>query len=173
MNGKPLNDPIPDTLVDPATGDVVSPAANGPSALLDTFSITKPDVEGDLLVHLQAPEKAMPGAVVPFDIRVSNHSRYPLNGVQIVLTLPNGTAFAGSSGDSVTLLGREVVVTIGRLDVGGEASVELYAILAGDLHEGTNLRAQALVRSSTALSVISNETNSHVSIQDRGNDHDN
>jgi len=35
VNGQPLNDPIPDTQVDPANGQVISAPANGVSALLD------------------------------------------------------------------------------------------------------------------------------------------
>src|SRR6202158_4007933 len=56
VNRKAVNDPIPDTLVDPATGNVVSPAADGPSALLDTFVVTKPDLEDQLHARLEAPE---------------------------------------------------------------------------------------------------------------------
>lgn len=157
VNGTPLNDPIPDTLVDPTTGDVVSIPAGGSSALLDTFSVTKPDVEGDLLVHLQAPEKTMPGALVPFEVTISNYSKYPLNGVQLVLTLPDQAAFGGSTGDFTTVQGRDVVVTIGRLDVGDQANVKVPVRIASDLRKGTQLQARAVVRSSTALSVTSNE----------------
>src|SRR5215472_13162847 len=35
VNGAPLNDPIPDALVDPSAGNVVSSPATGQSALLD------------------------------------------------------------------------------------------------------------------------------------------
>jgi hypothetical protein len=64
VNGNPVNDPIPDTLVDPATGNVVSAPADGPSALLDRFVVTKPDLEEQLRVRLDAPESVGAGCSV-------------------------------------------------------------------------------------------------------------
>jgi len=48
INGHPLNDPIPDTMVDPATGLVVSPPATGTPALLDKWTVTKPELQKEL-----------------------------------------------------------------------------------------------------------------------------
>ncbi|HVH60918.1 MAG TPA: metallophosphoesterase family protein, partial [Candidatus Sulfotelmatobacter sp.] len=70
VNGTPLNDPIPDTLVDPATGDVVSPAAVGQSALLDKFTVTKPDVEDGVSVHIDGPQQAAAGTAITYNVRV-------------------------------------------------------------------------------------------------------
>jgi len=47
VNGAPLNDPIPDALVDPSAGNVVSSPATGQSALLDKFTVTKPDLQNN------------------------------------------------------------------------------------------------------------------------------
>jgi uncharacterized repeat protein (TIGR01451 family) len=162
VNGKPLNDPLPDTLVDPATGNVVSPPADGPSALLDTFTITKPQLEDALVARLHAPEKARRGDTIKFRVEVKNHSTYALNGVQVALTLPREATFAGTTSDSLTVHGREVVITLGRLAIGAEANVEISANLEGDLREGTTVEARAEVRSSTALAVKSNETDTHI-----------
>jgi len=170
VNGKPLNDPIPDVLVDPATGDVVTPPADGPSTLLDTFTVTKPQVEDTLVAWLYAPKKAKPGDTIKFRVEVKNHSTYALNATQVVITLPHETTFAGKTSDSLTVHGREAVITLGRLVSGGEASVEIDAIVEADLHEGTNLEAHAVVRSSTALSVKSNETDTHVTSHRDGDD---
>jgi hypothetical protein len=162
INGTPLNDPIPDTLVDPATGNVVSAPADGPSALLDKFSVTKPDLEENLTVQLGAPGEAAAGGGIAFAVRLHNHSRYALNGVQVVLTLPHGVSFSGTLSDTLTLHGSEVVVTLGRLAAGGEQTVDVAGTLAAGLAPGTVLRAHAVVRSSTALPVDSNETNTKV-----------
>src|SRR5260370_11373878 len=56
VHGAPLHDPIPDTLVDPATGAVVTPPADGPSALLDKFIIVKPEVDDPVRVRLSASD---------------------------------------------------------------------------------------------------------------------
>ena len=156
VNGTPLNDPIPDTLVDPTTGDVVSPAAVGQSALLDKFTVTKPDVEDGVSVHIDGPQQAAAGTAITYNVRVRNGSAYPLNGAQLVIHLPDGTAFAGATNDTLTVHGAQVVVTVGRIGVGGVETVEVSATLAASLPARTILRASAALRSSTALPVSSN-----------------
>lgn len=156
VNGTPLNDPIPDTLVDPTTGDVVSPAAAGQSALLDRFTVTKPDVEDGVSVHIDGPQQAAAGTAITYNVRVRNGSAYPLNGAQLVIHLPDGTAFAGATNDTLTVHGAQVVVTVGRIGVGGVETLEVSATLAASLPARTILRASAVLRSSTALPVSSN-----------------
>src|ERR1019366_9220012 len=43
INGNRLNDPIPDTVIDPATGGVISAPAVGMPAMLDKITVEKPD----------------------------------------------------------------------------------------------------------------------------------
>jgi uncharacterized repeat protein (TIGR01451 family) len=168
VNGTVLNDPIPDTLVDPLTGDVVSAPGTGPSALLDKFTITKPDLQdnqdgnsqGGLTAHLSAPSQATAGSTITYSVRVRNDSGYALNGTQVVVNLPAGVTFAGSTSDTLTVQGTvhgsQVVVTLGRLGVGSGQSAQVPATLAPGLAGGTTLKASAVVRSSTALPVSSN-----------------
>lgn len=156
VNGMPLNDPIPDTLVDPATGDVVSAPAVGQSALLDQFTVTKPDVEDGVSMHMDGPNQATPGGTITYSVRVRNGSAYPLNGAQVVISLPDGAAFAGTASDTLTVHGTQVVVTLGRVGVGGMQSVQVNATLASSLAAQTMLKASAVLRSSTALPVASN-----------------
>ena len=156
VNGTPLNDPIPDTLVDPTTGDVVSRAATGQSALLDKFTVTKPDVEDGVSVHIDGPQQAAAGSVITYNVRVRNGSTYPLNGAQVVIHLPDGAAFAEGTNDTLTVHGAQVVVTVGRLGIGGVETVEVSATLASSLPARTMVRASAVLRSSTALPVSSN-----------------
>lgn len=156
VNGVPLNDPIPDTLVDPSTGNVVSAPASGPSALLDKFTITKPDVEDGVSVHLDGPQQAAPGSTITYNLRVRNGSAYPLNGTQLVISLPSGASFAGTASDTLTVHGSQVVVTLGRVGIGGTQSEQVTATLASSLASRTMLQARAVLRSSTALPVASN-----------------
>lgn len=166
VNGAPLNDPIPDTLVDPLTGNVVTAPASGQSALLDKFTIAKPDLEnnqngnaqGGLEVHLSAPTSATAGSTIAYRVRVQNDSSYALNGTQVVVNLPAGATFGGSSSDTLTVHGSQVVFTLGRLGIGNEQTVQVPVTLASTLSRGTLLRASAVVRSSTALPVSSNES---------------
>ena len=164
VHGVPLNDPLPDTLVDPTTGDVVTPPAVGQSALLDKFTVTKPDLgdnqdinlQGGLEAHLSAPSRASAGSTITYSVRIQNNSGYALNGTQVVVNLPQGASFAGTTSDTVTVHGSQVVVTLGRLGVGSGQTVQVPAALASGLAGGTQLRASAVVRSSTALPVSSN-----------------
>src|SRR5215467_399999 len=166
FNGNPLNDPIPDTLVDPATGSVVTAPAVGQSALLDKFTVTKPDLEnnqdgnaqGGLTAQLSGPSQASAGSTIRYTVRLQNDSGYALNGTQVVVNLPGDASFAGTTCDTLTVHGSQVVVTLGRLAVGAGQTVQVSAALASGLAEGTSLRASAVVRSSTALPVSSNPT---------------
>jgi len=166
FNGNPLNDPIPDTLVDPATGSVVTAPAVGQSALLDKFTVTKPDLEnnqdgnaqGGLTAQLSGPSQASAGSTIRYTVRLQNDSAYALNGTQVVVNLPGDASFAGTTSDTLTVHGSQVVVTLGRLAVGAGQTVQVSAALASGLADGTSLRASAVVRSSTALPVSSNPT---------------
>jgi Calcineurin-like phosphoesterase/Purple acid Phosphatase, N-terminal domain/Domain of unknown function DUF11 len=160
-NGKPVNDPIPDTLVDPATGNVVSPPADGPSALLDKFVVLKPNLDDQLRVRLQAPESASPGAQFTYSLSVDNRSSYNLNGTQAVFNLPNGVTFVNSPDGGAVQVGNSVVVTVGRLSAGGSADIHLNVAVAPDAG-GDTLAASGVIRSSTALPVQAEHVRTHV-----------
>jgi uncharacterized repeat protein (TIGR01451 family) len=160
VNGTPLNDPIPDTLVDPATGNVVSAPATGASALLDKFVVTKPDLSEDLRVHLSAPHSVAAGGQLTYTLKVRNGSSHGLNGTQAVFEIPNGLTFVASPDGSATQVDNQIVVTIGRLDAGGSAVVHIQTKVNSEA--GSGLEATALLRSSTALSVPANEVHTRV-----------
>jgi uncharacterized repeat protein (TIGR01451 family) len=160
VNGNPMNDPIPDTLVDPTTGNVVSPPATGASALLDKFTVTKPDLSELLRVHLSAPHSAIPGGQLTYTLTVHNGSSHGLNGAQAVFELPSGLTFVASPDGTATQLGNHIVVTIGRLDAG--ASVVIHLQTQVNAEAGSGLEATALLRSSTALSAPANEVHTRV-----------
>jgi len=155
VNGSPLNDPIPDTLVDPATGNVVTPPATGPSALLDKFVVTKPDLSERLRVRLSASHSVVPAGQLTYTLTVHNGSSHGLNGAQAVFDIPSGVTFVSSPEGGATQVGNQIVVTIGRLDAGGDAVVHLQTQVNAEA--GSELKAYALLRSSTALSVSANE----------------
>jgi len=162
VSGTPLNDPIPDTLVDPATGNVVSAPATGASALLDKFVVTKPDLSENLRVHLSAPHSVVGGGQLTYTLNVRNGSSHGLNGTQAVFEIPNDVTFVASPDGTATQLGNQIVVTIGRLDAGGDAVVHLQTHVNAE--PGTALTTAALLRSSTALSVQANEAHTKVAM---------
>jgi uncharacterized repeat protein (TIGR01451 family) len=167
VNGNPMNDPIPDTLVDPTTGNVVSPSATGASALLDKFTVTKPDLSELLLVHLSAPHSVAPGGQLTYTLTAHNGSSHGLNGTQAVFEIPSGVTFVASPDGSATQPGNQIVVTIGRLDPDGSAVVRVQTQVNADA--GSELRATALLRSSTALSAQANEVHTRVHTSGDGN----
>jgi len=126
VNGQPLNDPIPDTQVDPSTGTVVSAPATGTSALLDKWTITKPRLEASsFIATLSAPATVHAGGEFTYTIHLKNVSQYSLNGTQVRLTLPRSVSLVGATSATLSLQGREVVVTVGRLAAGAEESVSI------------------------------------------------
>ena len=171
VNGNPVNDPIPDTLVDPATGSVVSSPADGPSVLLDRFIVTKPDLEERLVAQLSAPESLQPGAQLTYLLTATNRSSYNLNGTQAVFNLPDGVSLLASPDGSTTQIGNSVVVTIGRLAVGSSASIHL-TVSVGTTDHDRNLTATGSVRSGTALPVQTNEVRTHLKVHGSGHDND-
>jgi hypothetical protein len=160
VNGTPLNDPIPDTLVDPTTGNVVTPPATGSSALLDKFVVTKPDLSELLDVHLSAPHLAIPSGQLTCTLSVHNGSSHGLNGTQAVFEIPSGVSFVASPDGGATQVGNQVVVTIGRLDP--DATVVVHILTQVNSAAGSELEARALLRSSTALSAPANEVHTSV-----------
>lgn len=156
VNGVALNDPIPDTVVDPITGAVVSNPATGNSALLDSWTLTKPEVRGSVLATVSAPPETSPGQTLTYTITVRNSSKYGLNGAQLRFELPKGAQFAGTTGTTVTVQGDDVVLTLGHLDTGAVQSVEVPVQVPSSKHPHQVLFAHASLHSSTALPVESN-----------------
>jgi uncharacterized repeat protein (TIGR01451 family) len=160
INGKPLNDPIPDTEVDPTTGQVVSAPSTGASALLDKWTITKPELLSSLSASLSAPDKVHAGDGFAYTVQLKNSSQYSLNGTQVRLALPEGLAFAGTTSTTTTLQGNEVVVTIGRLAGGSDQTVTIPVTVS---REGSRrLNTLAAVTSSTASPVFTNRASTIV-----------
>jgi hypothetical protein len=171
VNGRPVNDPIPDTVVDQTTGNVVSAPADGPSALLDKFVVTKPDLEDHLRVRLQAPESVASGGQFTYTLHVENHSPYGLNGTQAVFELPSDVTLVNSPDGGAVQLGRRVVVTLGRLAAGVSTDIHLTVAVVPGADRGAVLTATARLRSSTALTVDADEVRTRVS--GRASDEDN
>jgi hypothetical protein len=160
INGQTLNDPIPDTEVDPATGQVVSSPATGTSALLDKWSITKPGVSSFVSATLSAPRHADMSGILTYNVHIQNSSQYSLNGTQVRLRLSPSVSLAGTPGDTTTEQGSEVVVTIGRLAAGATQDISIpTAVSAGSHGEVDGL---AVVTSSTVQPVFSNRVRTPV-----------
>ena len=149
VTGKALNDPIPETLIDPATGKVTTAPAQGTPALIDEFTITKPNVSDRLVVKPYVTVEK--GQMLKYQISVTNNSPYVLNGTQIVLNLPTGVNLQPSP--SSTQHGQEVVYTLGRLEKGQESKVAFDFKFASNAPSRKRLSGNVVIRSSTALPV--------------------
>jgi hypothetical protein len=136
--GQPFNDPIPDTLVDPATGQVVGANPPGTPDLLDKWTIEKPDLDHAVTVRL-APQPYGSDSKVAV---IANNSPYGLNGAQLVLD--GADDYTGPLDDTHTVQGDRLVITLGRIAPGATASVTV-PMRGGDLH--------GVLRSSTARPV--------------------
>jgi uncharacterized repeat protein (TIGR01451 family) len=156
INGKPLNDPIPDTQLDATTGKVISAPATGTSALLDAWTVTKPEVSDSVVAKLSSPKKVSPGQTFTYTVSIQNGSQYPLNGTQVRIHLPEAVTFAGTASDSITVEGDEVIVTVGRLANGSGQTVEIPVLVSSEAHSHEQLWTSAGVSSSTALPVRTN-----------------
>lgn len=151
VNGMPLNDPIADTLIDPASGEVVSASATGAPALLDKFTVEKPELDDGVKLSLTAPKSVANGASLPYQLKVDNIDGPALNGAQIIVKLPSSCAFAGNSSDTLTAHGNEIVLTLGRIEQGTTRTLQIACTAAGQGQQV--LVAKAELRSSTALPV--------------------
>jgi uncharacterized repeat protein (TIGR01451 family) len=160
INGQPLNDPIPDTDVDPATGQVVSNPATGTSVLLDKWTVVKPEVNSYVFATLSAPSRVRAGEQLIYTVRLKNNSQYSLNGTQVRLVLPNNVSFAGTPGSTTTLNGNEVVVTAGRLATGAEQTVSIPAVVSPECRGRIMVIGSAT--SSTALPIYTNAVSTTV-----------
>lgn len=144
------------TLVDPTTGAVISPAAQGTPALLDKFTIAKPELFGQLRAHLSAAGTTAPGGEVDYRISITNQSSYALNGVQVELTLPEKIGLIDPLGTNLSQHGHTVVKTIGRLEAGTGEEVVIRCQAASSAFSSAKLTSFAEIRSSTALPVLTN-----------------
>jgi hypothetical protein len=156
VHGAPLHDPIPESQVDPVSGRVVSVAATGASALLDAWTVTKPDAGRLVKVKLSAPREIPGGQTLTYEVFIRNDSDYALSGTQVRFHLPQGLEFTGTPRGGATLQGDEIVLTVGHLAAGADQTVEIPTLVPSAALRHEHLRARASVYSSTALPFESN-----------------
>lgn len=96
----------------------------GTPDLLDKWTIEKPDLHGAVTAKLAAPPSGGGKAVV-----VTNNSPYGLNGAQLVL---RDCDYDGPVDDTHTVVGDDLVITLGRIAPGAAVTVSVPA--RGDLH---------------------------------------
>jgi uncharacterized repeat protein (TIGR01451 family) len=162
INGQPLNDPIPDTVLNATTGALLSGPATGTPALLDQWNITKPNVSPAVSVQLSAPPSATAGGALVYSVVINNNSAYALNGTQVRLTLPANLSLADAISDTLTLQGSEVVSTVGRLAPGTQQVVQIKTRVAANAPVGSQISASAALLSGTALPVTGNSVSTKV-----------
>jgi hypothetical protein len=121
--------------------------------LLDKITVTKPDLSEQVRVSLEAPERADRGRPLPITFRFKNRSRYALVGTQVVIGLPEGVVFESASTGTATVVGRDVIVSLGRTVPQQDITVHITAHIS-DAVKGPWLTVEGAVRSSTALPVV-------------------
>jgi hypothetical protein len=92
-------------------------------------------------------------------VLLKNNSQYSLNGTQVRLILPSNVIFTGTTGDTTTVQGNVVVVTVGRLAAGTEQTVSVDTTVSSEghgNHGNRSVAAFAVVSSSTALPLFTN-----------------
>lgn len=156
INGQPLNDPIPDTELDANTGEVISEPATGPSALLDKWTVVKPEVANAVIATLAVPARIHAGQTLTYTVTLKNRSQYSFNGTQVHFLVPGGLTFAGTPSDTISVLNGEVVLTVGRLASGAEETVTIPTAVSPESRGNEHFVARAEVSSSTALPLTSN-----------------
>jgi len=163
VNGVPLNDPIPDTVLDGTTGTLISAPATGTSSLLDQWTVTKPDVSGSVMAQLSAAPSAVAGGALVYSVLLRNHSNFALNGTQVRVTLPTGVvSFAGHSSDTTTLQGNDVVFTVGRLAVGAQQVIQIPTAVSSSATPKTKITATAALTSGTAQPFATNTVTTNI-----------
>jgi hypothetical protein len=167
--GKPVDDPLPDTVFDPVTKTVASPPATGVPALLDKVTVTKPDISEDVKVTLKVPERTRRGGPIELTFRFRNRGAYALNGTQVVIRLPDGVVFESAHAGTATVQGNDVVVSLGRTLPGQDVEVGIQGHVSHSVKVGSTLDIHGLLRSSTALPVVAR---GRVTKVDRGHDDD-
>lgn len=146
--------------MDPTTGQVISSPATGTSALLDKWTVTKPDVASSMEAKLSAPTRVPPGGTITYTVDLRNNSQYSLNGTQVKFFLSPNVSFAGTTSDTTTVEGNEVVVTLGRLASGADQTVSVNAAVSSECRENDLVVARAVITSSTALPFFTNSVES-------------
>jgi uncharacterized repeat protein (TIGR01451 family) len=159
--GHPVNDPLPDTVVDPVSRTVLSGAGTGTSALLDKVTVTKPDISDAASLDFSAPKNLKSEDVIDYTLTFRNRSGVALNGAQAVVTLPVGVVFESASTGTATVRGSDVVVSLGRLAGDSPVTLHVYGRVLDSAPK--HLDGQAILRSATALPVSGGKatTNTH------------
>ena len=164
--GRPLNDPVPDTVFDPVTRKVVASSGTGVPALLDKVTVTKPDISDSSEVELSGPGSAVPGSELVLSFRFENESRHALSGAQAVFKLPEGLSFESASRGTTTVNGQEVIISLGRVVPEQSVTLDVRCRVSLGVRAGSSLRVFAVLRSGTALPVVGEPTSIRVAGKD-------
>jgi uncharacterized repeat protein (TIGR01451 family) len=165
--GAPVNDPLPNTVFDPVARTVVSSAGSGVPALLDTLTVTKPDISSRASLTVTASPSAVPGGPITFTLTFKNASGYALNGAQAIVTLPEDVSFESVSAGTATVHGRDVVVSVGRLTPDQGITLQVEARVSSSVDRDSILHGFGVLRSGTALPVSGNRTSTTIGPEHR------
>jgi uncharacterized repeat protein (TIGR01451 family) len=165
--GAPVNDPLPNTVFDPVARTVVSSAGSGVPVLLDTLTVTKPDISSRASLTVTASPAAVPGGTITFTLTFKNASDYALNGAQAIVTLPEDVSFESVSAGTATVHGRDVVVSVGRLGPDQGITLQVEARVSSSVDRDSILHGFGVLRSGTALPVAGDRTSTTIGPEHR------
>ncbi len=106
------------------------------------------------------PTRVPPGGTITYTVDLRNNSQYSLNGTQVKFFLSPNVSFAGTTSDTTTVEGNEVVVTLGRLASGADQTLSVNAAVSSECRENDLVVARAVITSSTALPFFTNSAES-------------
>ncbi len=97
-----------------------------------------------------------------YSIVLTNSSTTALNGAQVRLTLSSKAVFAGTTSDTLTVQGNDIVATVGRLAPGAQQEVQVQTRVASTASPGSTITASASLTSGTALPIATNAVTTNV-----------
>jgi uncharacterized repeat protein (TIGR01451 family) len=109
---------------------------------------------------LSAPGNVHAGAELTYTVHLTNSSPFALNGTQVRLLLPRNLTFTGTTSDTISIQGREIVVTVGRLAAGTDETISIPTVTSSGSDDP--IQGSAQVYSSTALPMATNTVKTRV-----------
>lgn len=96
-----------------------------------------------------APDKVEAGVPFTVSLNIRNRGGFALNGTQVRLTFPEGLHYISAAGGQVMVDGSNVIITLGRLEIGDSHTVQLSVRPV----EAGAARVNAEIRSATVMPV--------------------
>lgn len=153
----PLNGPAGVDIQNRFVGDNSTPSNfffqysgfNGGNPVNSSSAVRKPELDDEIAPELLAPDKVEAGVPFTVSLNIRNRGGFALNGTQVRLTFPEGLHYISAAGGQVMVDGSNVIITLGRLEIGDSHTVQLSVRPV----EAGAARVNAEIRSATVMPV--------------------